>query len=459
MTGTTPQIRDYRIVKSNKVVNSKTLFTATQQKIVALGLYKLRNNPEQYEDIVVYLSEVTADADKRGGGYYERIKEGAKGLTGSSIQIENEDGSWESLSFVTHVQGKKGQGYILISFHKRVLPLLVNMQKEFTQYRYGFIYRMQSCYSIRIYELMIQYYPNIKHRSFTVERFRLLMNLERKYKKFADFRKNVLDVALKEINALTDINLSYKLKKRGRAFSEIEFVIRANSALTAIKKDRPPKPKTLELFPPQEENPVRDTNQTQESLELLPVEKEERSTVLSPVLYTRLSGKYGTEYLDFVIDKVIQKENVKSVPAYVNQALLKDYYKEDFREILTKRERVAEKRRKEEEKAKQKELADKISKAYNDFTLTLVEKYAHFVTEDDIHDFIKENSSNVFLKKYGRTLLDGKEDPKALYSLTMWFVRKYADELFPDDNDAFLVDFDNFTETYTKKTIHAPQKD
>jgi plasmid replication initiation protein len=45
------------------------------------------------------------------------------------------------------------------------------------------------------------------------------------YFRFPDFQRRVLDVAMSEINNLSDINVTYSTIKDGKKFAKIEFVM------------------------------------------------------------------------------------------------------------------------------------------------------------------------------------------------------------------------------------------
>ena len=50
--------------------------------------------------------------------------------------------------------------------------------------------------------------------------------LEDKYKLFADFRVNVIEPSIAEINKNTDLRIKVNYLKKGRAFDRIEFIIK-----------------------------------------------------------------------------------------------------------------------------------------------------------------------------------------------------------------------------------------
>jgi len=52
------------------------------------------------------------------------------------------------------------------------------------------------------------------------------------YSRYPDFKRNVLDKALKEIDELSDLNISYQVIKEGRTYTKFQFSIQLKSDLS-----------------------------------------------------------------------------------------------------------------------------------------------------------------------------------------------------------------------------------
>ena len=59
---------------------------------------------------------------------------------------------------------------------------------------------------------------------FSLEEIRLRIDCD-KYPNFKDFRVNVLEPAMEDINTYTDIKVKYEAIKTGRKITDIEFII------------------------------------------------------------------------------------------------------------------------------------------------------------------------------------------------------------------------------------------
>jgi plasmid replication initiation protein len=93
--------------------------------------------------------------------------------------------------------------------------------------------RFNSSYGLVLYENCVRY-QNIQETPwFDIALFRKLMGVdEGKYAVFKDFRKRVIDIALKEINEYSGLSVNYLLKKVGRTPVAIKFSVVPNSQTT-----------------------------------------------------------------------------------------------------------------------------------------------------------------------------------------------------------------------------------
>ena len=109
-----------------------------------------------------------------------------------------------------------------VVFHQKILPLLSNLKKNFTQFSIQDVAEFKSTYAHRIYQLMMQY-KSTGYVKITIDDLKFMLMLGLKYALFADFKKRVLDVAIDEINGKSPYNVQYELIKKGRKFVAIEL--------------------------------------------------------------------------------------------------------------------------------------------------------------------------------------------------------------------------------------------
>ena len=94
---------------------------------------------------------------------------------------------------------------------------------------------MKSAYSIRLYELL-KSYVGLHRKEFEVED--LKRRLQAPYERYPDFRRKAIEIAVREINLYTDIEVTWEPIKSGRSVTKIRFEIKKRDSLAIWKAGR-----------------------------------------------------------------------------------------------------------------------------------------------------------------------------------------------------------------------------
>lgn len=217
------------IVKSNQVIEASYTLTTLEQRLILSAIAQIPKGEEVSDDVLYQIS--TKNLVKLGGdekASHQEFKDTVNRLYERSIVLRDHD---ESDSF-RWIQQKvfKGSNLAFIRFSKPILPFLSNLKAEFTKYLESDIVGMSSPYSIRFYELIMQY-RSVGKREISLEDLRWMFQLQNKYPVWADLKKRVIDQAIKEINEYSPYNLSMDPQRTGRKITSIvlEFKHKNNS--------------------------------------------------------------------------------------------------------------------------------------------------------------------------------------------------------------------------------------
>lgn len=120
-----------------------------------------------------------------------------------------------------------GNAKIELFFSDLIMPYLTQLKNKFTGISIQNISSLKRTYSIRLYELLIQY-KEIGCRTISVEDFRSMLNLEDKYKQYKDLNKYVLSPAIKELNDKSNITVKLETKRKGRNISALLFYFKTH---------------------------------------------------------------------------------------------------------------------------------------------------------------------------------------------------------------------------------------
>lgn len=100
----------------------------------------------------------------------------------------------------------------------------MQLKGNFTQYRLEDVYQFKSQNTWKLYENLKQRL-NMKRWRVSLDELRQFLGLLGKYNRWVDLKKTVIESSLKEINKLSDIEVSYEKEKYGRSISGVVFFI------------------------------------------------------------------------------------------------------------------------------------------------------------------------------------------------------------------------------------------
>jgi len=157
----------------------------------------------------------------------EHLKSIFKELMTKVIEIKDieDNKSWILLQLLQKVEYKNG--YFKTSIYPELLPYFEEAQRRlFTRFNIQNIKPLTSTYAIRIYELCKRFYKDSSHTEIAIDELKKILQIEDKYKQISDFRKRVLEVAKKQINKNTDLEIDYQLIKEGKRYAKIVFTVK-----------------------------------------------------------------------------------------------------------------------------------------------------------------------------------------------------------------------------------------
>lgn len=225
--------REYLVVKSNELVQkSRHELSTMEQKTVAYICSKIKpsgNKGVSYQleydfNIRDYCRVCGIDYDNEKN--YANIKAMLKHLSDRSMWLTLPDESETLVRWLSKVTVNKRSGLVKVKLDEDLVPYLFDLKQRFTQYRLIAILGMKSAYAIRIYELLKSY--QIRNSiTFDLDELKRLLMVQDivSYKRFPDFRRYVLEIAKREINNLSDIDIDYHPIKCGNKVVKVEFVI------------------------------------------------------------------------------------------------------------------------------------------------------------------------------------------------------------------------------------------
>ena len=226
------------VVKDNSLIDASFNLSLVEQRIMLMAIVEARELPKLTFDTPIKVS-VKSYIDQfkvASSTAYESLQDAVDTLFERQFSyydpVMDERFKERWIYKASYIDDK---GHVVMFFTPTVISMISRLYKNFTQYLIDEVSDFKSKYSVRLYELLIKYKELGSSKKYTIDELRSLLGVENtEYKTMSLFKVNVLDKAVKEINAKTDIQIKYDQFKEGRAISHILFKL-------SKKKEKKPK--------------------------------------------------------------------------------------------------------------------------------------------------------------------------------------------------------------------------
>jgi len=221
------------VTKSNSLTKAAFSMTLDQKRVVLACIAKIADprielTPE--DEFTVTAPEICTLFGVDLKSAYSQLKEATLSLQKEVILIHNPNENDPALSLIATnwfsvAKYYDGEGKIIVSFNKTILPFISNLNKGYyTQYGINKIAKLKSVYAIRIYELLIcEAYQN-KDYEIEVSQLKQMLGLAEKYPSISEFKRRIILPAIENIKKTTDITiLEVDQRKTGRDVTHLIF--------------------------------------------------------------------------------------------------------------------------------------------------------------------------------------------------------------------------------------------
>lgn len=230
------------VYKSNELIQKfKNTFSLQEMKVINFLIANI-DSPKydsEFNEISVSLRElalsigykVNSKTGKITGSAYDDIKKCLQNLSNKPsdyFEFVDSDGK----KYETYVRWLNKPKFnltdhtVVLKLDDDLKPYLLNLQKNYTKYELLNIVKMNSKYSVKLYELLKSWEKARKGiKTFEMNKLQEYLEVPKSYNDFSLFKTKVLKIALKEINEITDLLVSYDIEKKGKKVSALTFHI------------------------------------------------------------------------------------------------------------------------------------------------------------------------------------------------------------------------------------------
>ncbi len=236
-----------KVVEHNALIQSVAKMQKTALKMfeLAVSCIDTENLPENN---TVYLSkkELFSFFEVSSSSKHSQFKEAIEFMQKQAyFKIKSNKAlgiEYESIVPIPYVKWNDYNDEVTIQFSEHIMPYLINLKAEFTQYKISELQKFNSKYSLILYRWLSMQYNQYEHYSvkggrraeqveayrnpsIPVKELRVITDTVNDYVRFQSLETWVLKKPLEEINAHTSFNVTYDKIKKGRSIDSIVFHI------------------------------------------------------------------------------------------------------------------------------------------------------------------------------------------------------------------------------------------
>lgn len=221
------------IVLQNRLLNAISDLDLNERRLIMFLSPLVRKavdiDPNQ-RTFVIKVKEFQEEYNIKGNAYYVNLAESCSSLVNKAYAFwdfgKNRKKPLKTqVSWLTKSVYQEKIGEVHVDLHNDVVEMLTVFDKAnpFTKYERHMIISLGS-YGIILFELIAScMHQQHKQKAYTIEYLREKFNCVDNYSTATDFKRYVLDRAIKDIEKHTPYRITYTQKKEGRTVTEIVF--------------------------------------------------------------------------------------------------------------------------------------------------------------------------------------------------------------------------------------------
>ncbi|EOT82636.1 RepB family plasmid replication initiator protein [Enterococcus sulfureus] len=252
-----PQNR--KVVEHNDLISSAAKMDKVPLQIfeLAVSCIDTQNPPK---DNIVYLSksELFSFFNLSSASKHARFKLAIEHMQKQAFfeiaVTENKGVRFRNIVPIPFVEWTDYDDQVLVQFTPQIMPYLIDLKNNFTQYALSDVMQLNSKHSITLYKWLSMNYNQFEHYQYkgnrtqsqlnayqnptiSIEELRTLTDTVTKYERLDNFEKRILIDTLEDINTHTHLNVSYEKIKKGRKVESIQFYVKKKFVAPIDYKD------------------------------------------------------------------------------------------------------------------------------------------------------------------------------------------------------------------------------
>jgi plasmid replication initiation protein len=217
-------VPDQFIVKSNNLVEARYRLSLQESHVVLWLLTQIKPDDEDFKPHQLKVVDFAKMVGLRVDSQYEELQKTTLRLMQRVMRIRDTRGKkLIQVSWLSSAVYEDGKGYVSLEFSPQLKPYLLQLKSQFTKINIADTMKFKSIYTVRIFELLIQY-ESIGKRVTSINDLRDWCVIRKgDYELYANLKRDIINRAKNEINAKTEYVVDYREIKESRKVVAIEW--------------------------------------------------------------------------------------------------------------------------------------------------------------------------------------------------------------------------------------------
>ena len=233
--------KNHYAVMANDVIRGKQTMSLQEARLIRLLIMQVGKDDTDFKTYKVNILDLARFLDVDSSNLYREIREICQSLMTRTIKIQKGN-EWEIFQWL-QLAKYDGKGTITLMLSNQIAPYLLQLKSWFTKYQLKSILAMKSFYSIRLYELLKltigENRKKVMKYMFEVKYLREYFECETKFERIIDFKKKVLDIAIRDVSEYSEFKCTYECQKTGRTITGIIFFLEEKEEQKAKLEKKP----------------------------------------------------------------------------------------------------------------------------------------------------------------------------------------------------------------------------
>lgn len=302
----------------NELVNSRYRLGVVEQRMIIALASHINKHGDDFDQCMIDANDLAKFMGLDAKSAYGQLKRTADALVKCIVSFEwyktpkSKQKSWIKANWFDYICYDAETVTIVFKFGSLVKPLLLEVVEAYVRAEAKPLMKFRRSASYRFYNFAVEW-QKLREKTISIDDLKHMLMLDDEYPLYGGLNQKVIAPAIKEINKLTDYEISYMPKKTGRKITDIVFKIKVKN-----KSKIKPKKKDIETDAVPAEW-TEEQNAVYNELIALGIAKDAAKQFVSnkPLEEIRINIDYAKEQQ--------AAGKVKSMGAYLYQSINNDY--------------------------------------------------------------------------------------------------------------------------------------